>query len=219
MTPTQRGPVATVRLVSTRRTATAAGPFTARRTGVPGALVSRRSLGYGSVATLVVLTGCGDPGSATSATPSSATPSATPTTRTDEELLAAALHAEQSLADQLATSRQAQTAGPVGDRLLGASQLHQAHVRLLGEAGDGASPGSNAVTPSPSPTTAIPPGAALAALARAERQLVGQHTAAAVAARSGTFARVLAGMAAAAAQQAVLLERLAARPAPSAGAS
>lgn len=214
--------------MSTRRTAIAAGPSTASPDGAHGELISRRTLGYGSLAALSLLTGCGERGTAASAPPSTATPSASPTGRpgrsgrSDTELLAEALLAERSLVDQL-TAQQGPAAGAVRARLRAASQVHRAHVRLLGEAADGASaspsadtdasptPGTGTAPPSPSSDSGTPSRAVLTSLARAERRLVEQHTGAAVEASSGRFARVLAGMAAAAAQQAVLLERLARR--------
>ena len=85
--------------------------------------------------------------------------------------------------------------------------VHRSHVRLLTGAMKGAHVG-------PSDRSRVPSSAAgaLAAVVRAEQSLKDAHAGLAVRADSGVFARVLAGMAAAAAQQAVVLA--AARPGP-----
>jgi hypothetical protein len=82
--------------------------------------------------------------------------------------------------------------------------VHRTHVHLLAGAvgGDATTGGGTGRARIPSSASA-----AVAALAQSERQLEAAHTATAVTADSGAFARVLAGMAAAAAQQAVLLDR------------
>jgi hypothetical protein len=99
----------------------------------------------------------------------------------------------------LATARRHPALAP---SLSGARAVHRAHVALLREAvpDDTAPPGGHR-------TGRVParPRQALSALARAEGRLgvAGQRNA--VRARSGGFARVLASMAAASAQQAALL--------------
>jgi len=132
----------------------------------------------------------------------------------DVALVSAALASERHLLDRVvATVRRHPD---LSTTLAGARTTHRAHVRLLRA-------GVPASTPTPSPSASRSPSttasaapvpgtapSALLALAAAEEHLgrsVGQD---ALAARSGAFARVLASMAAAAAQQAVHL-RAAAR--------
>ena len=86
----------------------------------------------------------------------------------------------------------------------GARSAHRAHVALLAEAVP------SGTTPSGTPTPRGPqvpsrPAPALSALARAEERLAAAGRDGAVASQSGAFARVLASMAAAAAQQSVRL--------------
>jgi hypothetical protein len=80
--------------------------------------------------------------------------------------------------------------------LAGAAAVHRSHVQLLAKALDG---DDAAVDPAP----AVPgsPARALRDVRAGERRLAGDHTRTAMAARSGTFAQLLAAMAAAAAQQ------------------
>lgn len=83
-----------------------------------------------------------------------------------------------------------------------AKDVHRAHVALLaGAVPEDVSPG-----PDPLPAVRVPaePEAALRALALAESKLAAEHRRSAFDAASGPFARVLASMAAAAAQQAAL---------------
>jgi hypothetical protein len=92
--------------------------------------------------------------------------------------------------------------------------VHAAHVDLLADAApDGPSP-SAAASPSDSPSpsadtgpgrVAQDPGRALRALARHEDELSLADKRSAFSAESGSFARVLGSMAAAAAQQATVL--------------
>jgi hypothetical protein len=84
--------------------------------------------------------------------------------------------------------------------LRSAKEVHRAHLALLSDAvPDDASPPG----PTPSPADRVPadPEAALRALAQAEDRLAAEHRRSAFDAASGPFARVLASMAAAAAQQ------------------
>lgn len=103
----------------------------------------------------------------------------------DEALLAAAVRREAQL---LAMLRPLLTTGPASVRRT--VQVHEAHLALLEQAEDadgGASPGRRL---------------RVGGIAAAEERLARRHAEAAVRASSGQFARVLAGMAAAAAQQA-----------------
>jgi hypothetical protein len=153
----------------------------------------------------------------------------------DVALAATVLADEQRLVD-LVDATVEQHPG-LRDALAPTRDVHAAHVELLNDAvPDGAaavspSPASPPVSPevtteiTPSPTespsatstpspgetaTAVPGrrGDALAALAAAEDALALLDKRSAFAARSGAFARVLASMAAAATQQAVLLAQL-----------
>ena len=98
--------------------------------------------------------------------------------------------------------------------------MHRQHVRLLTEAvpSDPPSPASASPSPpSPASPSASPSAAgvhvpadrakALAAVARAEDELGLEGKRSAFRAESGAFARILASMAAAAAQQAALVRR------------
>ena len=101
-----------------------------------------------------------------------------------------------------------------------ARAAHQAHVRLLSAAvprqpaGTASASPSPAVTATPGPKVPTRPGSALRALAGHEHTLGALDQRSALAARSGTFARVLGSMSASAAQQTTVLT-LAARSAGS----
>jgi hypothetical protein len=150
-----------------------------------------------------------------------------PRTDPDVPLAAAVLAAEQALVDRIDATV---TAHPRLERVLSATRdVHAAHVDLLADAApDGGSPSPSATPPaspslspsagassSPSAgssatTEAAPPvprdpGQALRVLARHEDELNLADKRSAFAAESGSFARVLASMAAAAAQQATVL--------------
>jgi hypothetical protein len=118
----------------------------------------------------------------------------------DRGLVARARRAEQAMIDLLTATgnRHHQLRKQLRDALA----VHRSHVRLLA----GEEPGAR-VTLSGTPRIPSSAGTALAAVARAERSLQDAHAALALRAGSGAFARVLAGMAAAAAQQAAVLDQ------------
>lgn len=80
-----------------------------------------------------------------------------------------------------------------------AEQVHREHVRLLDRAA------GSSRTSLPSSAATLVPEEALRRVVRAEQRLSEQHATSAVVTASGPFARVLAGMAAAAAQQSAAL--------------
>jgi hypothetical protein len=138
-----------------------------------------------------------------------------PRTDPDVALAAEVLAAEQGLLDRIDA---AVSAHPRLERVLAATrEVHAAHVDLLAEAApDEPSPSASSSAPSSpsgSPTGAAPgthpvpddPARALRALARHEDDLSLADKRSAFAAESGSFARVLGSMAAAAAQQAAVL--------------
>jgi hypothetical protein len=175
--------------------------------GPGGALLGRRALATGALGGLLVLTGCTDdspPDVEPEPSPTSVPPGEDP----DVRLVAAALEDERAVVALLAGARRRHPS--VRRQLAPALRVHQAHVRLLTDATD--------LRPTEVPfPERVAPGALprlLDRLVNAERSLVEQHTATAVAARSGTLARVLAGMAAAAAQQAVVVDALRASGGP-----
>jgi hypothetical protein len=142
----------------------------------------------------------------------SSSPSATRPANPDVALAARVLAAERQMLTRVtATVRRHRRLAPV---LAGARTAHAAHVRLLASA----VPAHASASATPVPTSPpVPVGrvAALRAVAHAESALGARHGGEAVAARSGSFARVLASMAAASAQQAALLTTVAAaRPGP-----
>lgn len=146
--------------------------------------------------------------------PEQPTRTESPRTDPDVALAAAVLAAEQALLDRVdATTAAHPRLGPL---LADARATHQAHVDLLADAApDGPSPSPSrtapaTASPDPAPATEpvqVPPDAARAirALARHEDDLSLADKRSAFAAESGAFARVLASMAAAAAQQSALL--------------
>jgi hypothetical protein len=152
------------------------------------------------------LAGCTAPGPDES-------PSAPRASREDPDvvLLAAVLASEQRLLDRVVATLRRHPDLPAAQSaaLAGARATHRAHVDLLQAGGPSESPSpsgsgspSTTATATPVPRTAT---AALLALAGAEDDQSGSVRHEALAARSGAFARVLASMAAAAAQQAVHL--------------
>jgi hypothetical protein len=116
----------------------------------------------------------------------------------DEDLLRAALLLEATQVARLDKVSRLQVAADVGRRLDAARKVHQAHVDLL--RGDDPAPQVQ-------PPTSLP-RRLLGRLAGTEIGIAEQHAAAALAAQSGPFARVLASMAAAARQQATSLSSL-----------
>lgn len=131
-------------------------------------------------------------------------------TNPDVTLAAAVLADERAMLDRVrATTRRHPS---LASALAPAEAAHRAHVRLLARA----VPDESTPSPTPSPTTSptstpsttpVPgrPVPALAALARAEGRLSLAGRRSSFAAESGAFARILASMAAAAAQQATTL--------------
>jgi hypothetical protein len=174
---------------------------------VPRPLVLSRRAAVGGVlaAVAALVSACtrggrsaGSPGGPSSPAPT--TPSPTP--GPDVTLAVSVLARERALLDRVVATLRAH---PTTDAALrGARHAHQSHVRLL----SGAVPG----TPTPAETRTpprrhqrvdVPPHApaALAAVAAAEQRLAAAERGAGLHARSGPFARLLAGMAASAAQQ------------------
>jgi hypothetical protein len=134
-----------------------------------------------------------------------------PRTDPDVALAATVLAAEQDVLDRIDAVL---SAHPRLERVLAATrEVHAAHVDLLAEAApDGPSPSaSSSASASPSgaaegkPSVPDDPARALRALARHEDDLSLADKRSAFAAESGSFARVLGSMAAAAAQQATVL--------------
>ena len=129
-------------------------------------------------------------------TPTAADPSQ------DDDLVRAALDDELALLALLRATRRRHRR--LREPVDVAIDVHQRHADLLSEAHSATgSPGAS----SPLPDAEVPrrPDLARAALVRAEETLVRSHSEQAVAAASGPLARVLASMAAGAAQQQRLL--------------
>ena len=128
----------------------------------------------------------------------------------DHDRVLAGLRDEQAVLDQVVGIRRRHRG--LRRALAPTAAVHQAHVALLSRAVDGAE------EPTGSGPGRVPadPAEAVAQLLRLERSLADQHVATAMRSRSGVLARVVASMAAAAAQQAVVLAPLAAdkRPTP-----
>jgi hypothetical protein len=178
---------------------------------VPHPLTRRATLGGLAALVASAASGCTgpDPSRAAPGTPTpSSTPSTPRTTSTaaahrpvrdpDVALAATVLHDEQTVLDRVLATVHAhpRLAGP----LAGARSAHRAHVDLLRKA---VPDGAVSTRPPPhTPSVPATPAGALTALAHAEEQLARQGRRHALDARSGPFARVLASMAAAAAQQA-----------------
>lgn len=130
----------------------------------------------------------------------------------DVTLAAAVLHDERTMLDRLVATVHAHPtlAGP----LAGARAAHRAHVALLTKAvpdDEPSAPASGGHAPTRPHRPKVPPKPvpALAALAQAEQRLSRVGGRNSLAAQSGAFARVLASMAAAAAQQSVHLTAVA----------
>lgn len=167
----------------------------------PPRLSRRTAVGGAAALTALVASGCTD-GQATAPT-RTVTGTATPTRAAvapDVALAAAVLRGEQAMLDRVvATARR--HPGLAGT-LAGARSAHRAHVRLLRRAVPDGTPARAPERPGRVPRR---PGPALAAVARAEGRLSAAGERDALRARSGAFARVLASMAAASAQQATRL--------------
>ena len=139
--------------------------------------------------------------------PPSPTVEPTPEVDPDVELAATVLAAEQEMLDRL--DRTVERHRRLARVLAGTRAVHEAHVALLADAVP--DPDAAAADPFPSPTgpdrRRVPadPLRALRDLARREDELSTADKRSAFAAESGAFARVLASMAAAAAQQATVL--------------
>lgn len=134
-----------------------------------------------------------------------------PRTDPDVALAAAVLAAEQGLLDRIEATVETH---PRLERVLAATrEVHAAHVDLLADAAPDEPSPSSSPSASASPTEqakgkhSVPddPARALRALARHEDDLSLADKRSAFAAESGSFARVLGSMAAAAAQQATVL--------------
>ena len=126
----------------------------------------------------------------------------------DVTLASTVLAAEQAVLDQVRATTAAHP--QLADRLAATQAVHERHVRLLTKAAPRESATPSPAVPSASATPSAPAvphraAPALLALARAEDGLCRSGKQAALTARSGAFARVLASRAAAAAQQATLL--------------
>jgi hypothetical protein len=168
--------------------------------------VSRRTALGGAVAAAGLVAGCTAPGS-------DGPRSAAGAGRQDPDvtLLSAVLASERRLLDRVVATlrRRPDLSVAQSAALAGARATHRAHVDLLRAGAPTESPSPSGSGSASSTATAAPvPGtaaAALLALAGAEADQSGSVRHAALAARSGAFARVLASMAAAAAQQAVHL--------------
>ncbi len=190
----------------------ASSPSPARRAG---GRLSRRSALLGTLALGTVACtpySLGDDQRRAGRAPSP-TPTQEPRTDPDVALAAQVLATEQALLDRV---EETLTAHPRLERLLGpVRDGHSAHVALLAEASPDELSGATSAEPSgsagPSPDepsgNRVPRQAlrAVRALARAEDDLSGSNRTSAFTAESGSFARVLASMAAAAAQQSVVL--------------
>ena len=179
----------------------------------PG-LTRRTALGVLTAGSAAALAGC-TPSGIDRRPSKNASAAPTPDADPDVALAATVLADEQAMLDLIAATV-ARHPG-LEARLATARDSHQAHVDLLTKAvpsdarvSPGASP-STGTSPSvsesgsPSPTVPARRPRAVAALADAEDRLALVGRRSAFAARSGVFARVLAGMSASAAQHAVAL--------------
>lgn len=193
---------------------------------LPGPRVTRRATLAAAAGTVALATGCTP--NAVNSPERRAARRRTPAPDPDVALAATVLGDEQALIDRIdaTVARHPQLAALLTDT----RTAHEAHVDLLREAAPD-DPGSAAEdapssSPDPSPSAGAPqaedtdrpsrdPERALRDLARREDDLALVDKRSAFAAESGTFARVLASMAASAAQHAVLLRTA---PLPEVGA-
>jgi hypothetical protein len=167
--------------------------------GLESPLTRRATLLTGSASVAVTLAACRSGTSTASTAPGD--PSPAPTVDPDAGLVRRAHDGEDQLRrDALRTSQRHPALRPALRR---AAEVHAVHADLLRESLDiaGGDPVGRQVPRDPQ--------AAARGLARRERALAEAHARAALDARSGPLARVLAGMAAAADQQALVLDELA----------
>ena len=189
-------------------------PVPGRPPGPGGRAVSRRAFGTGlgvAVSTALLTTGC-DTGDGIDL-PGLPTIGEEP----DHDRVVAGLRDEQAVLDQVVRVRQKHRS--LRSALAPTQAVHQAHVDLLSRAVDDTegSDGSDGSDGSAESGAArrdrgrVPgdPAQAVAELVRLERALAERHVTTSVKSRSGTLARVVAAMSAAAAQQAVVLSPLA----------
>lgn len=168
-------------------------------------LTRRTAVGGAAAIGTAVVTGCTSSDADRKPRP---TPSKSADSDPDVALAATALADEQRLLDLVTATLDRHPA--LASVLSGARAVHRAHVDLLTEAvpDQPSASASPSATPSATPSTPrVParPAAALAALSRAEDGVSRSGRRNALAAQSGAFARVLASIAAAAAQQSVAL--------------
>lgn len=131
----------------------------------------------------------------------------------DVTLVSGVLTAEQGVLDLVESAIQRHR--DLRPLLTPIRDAHQAHIQLLaaavpktGKASPSPSPSASAsAAPSPAVTAPSRPARALAAVVRAEDNLCLVDKRSAFAAQSGAFARILASMAASAAQQSAVLRR------------
>ena len=190
-------------------------PRGARGPGEPA--VSRRAFGAGLgvvVSTVLLTTGC-DAGEGLDL-PGLPSIGGEP----DHDRVVAGLRDEQAVLDQVIRVRREHRG--LRSALARTQAVHQSHVDLLSRAVDDTdgSDGSDGSVGSDDPAEPRSgsedrgrrpgdPAKAVAELVRLERKLAERHVATSVQSRSGTLARVVAAMSAAAAQQAVVLSPLA----------
>jgi hypothetical protein len=167
--------------------------------------VSRRTALGLLLSTSAVVSGCTPRGLDRRPRSRPAAAASTATGDPDVALAATVLRAEQAMLDRLAVAVHHHPG--LRAELAPVQAVHRAHVRLLTDAVPDHARPAPAPTASASPRIPGRPAAALAFLGRAEERLILVDKRNAFAAESGAFARVLAGMAAAAAQQAVVLRR------------
>jgi hypothetical protein len=142
----------------------------------------------------------------------SETPPAAPVRTSEEDpdvaLVTGVLTAEQAVLDLVESVLQRHQG--LRTLLTSTREVHRAHIELLAAAvPEGGTASPSPASPPPSPAVPVPtrPARALAAVVRAEDDLCLVDKRSAFAAESGGFARILASMGAAAAQQSARLRR------------
>jgi hypothetical protein len=159
------------------------------------------------MAAAALVAGCTSSDDSNPSTTRTPAPRHSPGTDPDVKIAATVLERERALLERVAaTARKHPRLAP---ELASARAAHRAHVALLTKAVPNDTPVRK---PAPGSAHRVPgrPGPALSALAAAETRLSGIGARSSLAARSGPFARVLASMAAAAAQQSARLSAAAA---------